>query len=335
MTIIDSCTEMDRRIACALQVHGRAPWDQIAQILRLPERTTARRGQRLLEAGLVRVIGLLDTQLIGQHAPVLLRLRVETGWAREIAETFSRLAETRTVLALLGSFDHFVELVPKSEDTLRALLIDGLPAQVRSSSSYPVLRFYTGSHQWSGGALTPAETEALRQPSLAPFGSRHGELRLHPDELRMVELLAQDGRMSTTRLAAELGVSQATASRRLAGLLEQNVVRVRADAAPALFGLTTEALLWLNVSYRHLDAVGRALSERPEVMTLVSITGEYQICAHVAVRDPYHLQDFLTGVVGNLDGVGEIDVTVLLEAFKRGGFAVPPARDGAAAPPDA
>ncbi len=135
--------------------------------------------------------------------------------------------------------------------------------------------------------------------------------------------------MSTTRLAGELGVSQATASRRLAGLLEQNVVRVRADVAPSLFGLSTEALLWLNVGYRHLDAVGRALAERPEVMTLVSITGDHQICAHLAVRDPHHLQGFLTGVVGGLDGVGDIDVTVLLETFKRGGFVVPPPRAAA------
>ncbi|TXS34887.1 Lrp/AsnC family transcriptional regulator, partial [Streptomyces sp. t39] len=78
-------------------------------------------------------------------------------------------------------------------------------------------------------------------------------------------------------------------------------------------------------------AVGRTLAERPEVMTLVSITGDYQVCAHVALHDPYHLQEFLTGVVGALDGVGEIDVTILLQVFKRGGFAAVGAR---AAGPD-
>ncbi|GAA3935814.1 AsnC family transcriptional regulator [Streptomyces gulbargensis] len=335
MTGNDNAKDMDRRIAAALQLHGRAPWDQIAQVLDLPERTTARRGQRMLETGQVRVVGLLDTQLIGRPAPVLLRLRVETGHAWNIAESFCRLTETRTVLALLGTFDHFVEVIPESHDSLRTLLFDGMPPQVRSSSSHPVLRFYTGSHEWNTGTLTAAEESALRQPSRAPFGARRGEVRPHPDELRMAELLAQDGRMSTTRLAAELGVSQATASRRLSSLLEQDVIRIRADVAPSLFGLTTEALLWLNVDYRHLDTVGRTLAERPEVITLVSITGDYQICAHVAVRDPYHLQDFLTGVVGNLDGVGEIDVTVLLEVFKRGGFTVAAPKDGADAGPDA
>ncbi|QNP65940.1 Lrp/AsnC family transcriptional regulator [Streptomyces genisteinicus] len=320
MSSNDIADETDRRIASALQLHGRAPWEQIAKPLGLSERTVARRGQRLLEEGLIRVVGLLDTQLVGRPAPVLLRLRVETGHAREVADRFSKLYETRTVMALLGSSDHFVEVIPESHESLRTLLFDGMPHQVRSSSSHPVLRFYTGSHEWNGGALTPEEEAVLRQPSRAPFGSRRGEADLHPDEQRMACLLAQDGRMPTTRLAAELGVSQATASRRLASLLEQDVIRIRADAAPALFGYTTEALLWLKVCYDRLDAVGRALSRRPEVLTLVSIAGDYQVCAHVAVHDAYQLQEFLTGVVGPLDGVGEIDVTVLLEVFKRGGL---------------
>ncbi|MET7509812.1 Lrp/AsnC family transcriptional regulator [Streptomyces albidoflavus] len=327
MSNIDTADEADRRIACALQLQGRAPWEQIAKALELSERTVARRGQRMLEEGLIRVVGLLDTQLIGRPAPVLLRLRVEPGRAREVAARFCGLREIRTVMALMGSFDHFVEVIPESRTSLRTLLFDGLPPYVRSSSSHPVLRFYTGSHEWNGGALTAAEEAALRQPSRAPFGTRRGEVTLHPDADRMAALLARDGRMSTSKLASELGVSQATASRRLAALLEQEVIRVRADVAPSVFGYTTEALLWLNVDYDHLDTVGSTLSKRPEVLTLVSITGDWQICAHVALRDPYDLQEFLTGVVGALDGVGEIDVTVLLEVFKRGGFAVTPAAD--------
>ncbi len=310
----------DKRIASALQLHGRAPWDQIAQVLGLSERTTARRGQRLLDEGMIRVIGVLDTQLIGRPAPVLLGLRVETGSARAIAASLSGLAETRTVMALCGSIDHFVEVIPESQSSLRTFLFDRLPAQVRSSSSYPVLRFYTGSHEWNGGALTEDEERALRQEPRSPFGGRSGVVDLHTEEHRITQLLARDGRMSTTRLAGELGVSQATASRRLAAVLEQGVVRIRADVAPSLFGLTTEALLWLRVSYRHLDEVGRTLSDRPEVMTLVSVSGSYQICAHVAVRDTHHLQAFLTDVVGALDAVSDIDVSILLETFKRGGF---------------
>ncbi|WP_250301023.1 Lrp/AsnC family transcriptional regulator [Streptomyces sp. A 4/2] len=312
----------DRRIASALQTHGRASWDQISQVLGLSDRTVARRGQRLLERGTIRVVGVLDTQLIGRPAPVLLRLRGETGAALESIRALSAIDETRTVIALLGSSDYFIEVIPISQESLRELLYKGMPPQVRSSSSYPVLRYYTVAHAWNGGALTAGEAAALRCPALPPFGSRRIDTPLQNDELEITTLLAQDGRISTTRLAAELGVSQATASRKLSALLESGVSRIRADVDPSLFGLGTEALLWLQVSFRQLDKVGIALSRRPEVMTLATVSGDYQICAHVAVEDHHALQTFLTEVVGALEEVTETDVTIVLETFKRGGFTV-------------
>ncbi|WP_326695612.1 Lrp/AsnC family transcriptional regulator [Streptomyces sp. NBC_01267] len=312
----------DRRVASALQMDGRASWDQIGQVLGLSDRTVARRGQRLLESGTIRVVGVLDTQLIGRPAPVLLRLRGETGGVLESVRALSAIGETRTVIALLGSSDYFVEVIPSSQESLRELLYSGLPPQMRSSSSYPVLRYYTVAHAWNGGALSEREAAALRRPPLPSFGSRRIDVPLQRDELEIAALLAQDGRISTTRLAAELGVSQATASRKLSALLESGVSRVRADVDPSLFGLGTEALLWLQVSFRHLDKVGVALSRRPEVMTLATVSGDYQICAHVAVEDHHALQTFLTEVVGALEEVTEADVTIVLETFKRGGFTV-------------
>ncbi|MCH0539320.1 Lrp/AsnC family transcriptional regulator [Streptomyces sp. MUM 203J] len=308
----------DVRIASALQLHGRASWDQIARVLGLPERTVARRGQRLLDEAVIRVTGVVDTQLLGRPEPVLLRLEGRTGGGPDTARALSAIQETRTVLTLLGSSDYFVELVPHSRESLRDLVYRGLPTQVRSSSSYPVLMFYSATHTWNGGALTEGEAARLRRPALPPFGSRNGGVTLQQDELDMIALLVEDGRIPTTRLAAALGISQSTASRKLSALLESGAVRVRADVTPSLFGLHTEALLWLQVSFRHLDEVGEALARRPEVMTLVSISGDYQVCAHVAVADHRSLQRFLVDVVGPL-AVSELDTTIVLETFKRGG----------------
>ncbi|MER7185249.1 Lrp/AsnC family transcriptional regulator, partial [Streptomyces hyaluromycini] len=49
---------LDLRVIAALQVNGRASWRSVAQALGEGERTVARRGTRLLESGLVRVVGL-------------------------------------------------------------------------------------------------------------------------------------------------------------------------------------------------------------------------------------------------------------------------------------
>ena len=52
--------DTDRLVAAALQVNGRASWGEIGRALDLPERTVSRRGQRLLDRGLVRVSTYVD-----------------------------------------------------------------------------------------------------------------------------------------------------------------------------------------------------------------------------------------------------------------------------------
>ena len=53
---------LDRAIAVALQVNGRqASWRAIARCLDTPERTVTRRGQAMLDTGVVKVSTYLDT----------------------------------------------------------------------------------------------------------------------------------------------------------------------------------------------------------------------------------------------------------------------------------
>lgn len=56
---VEQLDALDRRIAAALQIDGRASWRRIASALGEPERKVARRGLRLLESGRVSVTGLV------------------------------------------------------------------------------------------------------------------------------------------------------------------------------------------------------------------------------------------------------------------------------------
>ena len=57
---------LDRQIAVALQVNGRALWRAIARCLDAPERTVTRRGQAMLDSGVVKVSTNLDTTRVGR-----------------------------------------------------------------------------------------------------------------------------------------------------------------------------------------------------------------------------------------------------------------------------
>jgi DNA-binding Lrp family transcriptional regulator len=336
-----SITELDRQIACALQISGRASWARIAGVLGVSERTVARRAQPLLDDGTIRLIGTIDTRRIGWGDPILLRMRCEMGGTRRLAEWLAERSDTRTAMVTCGSADCFAEVVPRDLDALQDLILQQLPelGVVTGCSTYSVLRFFTAAHEWHAGLLAPDQVAALRPVGLPQFAEPDSHEPLREGEAAVVHALAADGRVPTGVLASRLGLSPATASRRVESLLRRGVVRVRAEVKPSLFGLTTEALLWLQVRPRHIETVGLHLASHPGVRTLIAVNGDFQMFAHVVVSGRRALYDFLTGTLGSLEGIRDVEVTDVIDTVKRGGLLLhdlsvkrspPPARSGPA-----
>ena len=106
---------LDRRIAAALQLNGRATWREVARVLGTSESTVARRGRQLLDSGLVRVTGQPDAARVGLGNPVLVQLNCAAGHdqARRIASSPSAptCASWRVVTS---TYDVLVELIVPS-----------------------------------------------------------------------------------------------------------------------------------------------------------------------------------------------------------------------------
>lgn len=321
----DTFDELDLRVACALQVSGRASWGRLAAALHASERTVARRAQRLLDYGTVRVLATVDTQHIGWGDPVLLRLRCEPRATVRVAQTLAQRADTRTVMLTSGSADCFAEVVPANREQLQELLLDTLPGLgvAASHSAYSALRFFAAAHDWNANLLAPGEVARLRGRSLPQLGEWETVESLDDIDRAIVPTLAANGRIPVTVLAARTGISPATASRRIESLIDRGIIRIRAETNPSLFGLKAEALLWMRVRPQYLEAAGLALSTQPAVSSLIAVTGEYQLFAHVLLGGRRALYEFITQTLGGIAGIRDVDVTDALEAVKRGGMTFP------------
>ncbi|MFC7647413.1 Lrp/AsnC family transcriptional regulator [Streptosporangium lutulentum] len=108
MTTLDV---LDRRLVAALQVSPRATWGEIGTAVGEHERTVARRLQRLLSTGTVRVTAILDELRCGLGTPVHLHVQVRPVTVERVAEALSLRADTRSVYALTGTADVGCELV--------------------------------------------------------------------------------------------------------------------------------------------------------------------------------------------------------------------------------
>ncbi|HLU75308.1 MAG TPA: Lrp/AsnC family transcriptional regulator [Nonomuraea sp.] len=309
---------LDRRLVAALQVNPRASWGEIGRAVGEHERTVARRLQRLMADGVVRVTAIYDDLRTGVGRPAHLHVQVRPGTAARVARALSERSDIRSVYALTGVTDVGCELVSPAREELHDLLsaqisaIDG----VVQTQTRVVLHTFRTVAEWHAPLLTDEAVAALRPPPPpAPLPDVDG---LSPLEEEIAKLLAADGRIPIAAVAERTGLSLPTARRRVHSLLERRLLLLRAEAEPALLGLAVEAQLWLKVRPNGLDRVGQTLAAHPNVRYCAATTGTHCLIVQVAVAHEAALYRFLSGVVGLLDEVTDIDVTLITKAYKRG-----------------
>jgi DNA-binding Lrp family transcriptional regulator len=309
---------LDRRLIAALQVSPRASWGEIGRAVGEHERTVARRLQRLIADGVVRVTAIYDDLRSGHGRPVHLHTQVRPGTARKVADALAARPDTRSVYSLTGATDVGCELVSPSREDLHDILsaqisaIDG----VMQTQTQVVLHTFRTVAEWHAPFLTEQEIAELRPaPPTEPLPDHDG---LSPLDQEIAELLAADGRIAFTAIAERLDLSVPTARRRVASLLERRVLLPRAETEPALLGLEVEAQLWLKVRPYGLDQVGQTLAGHPDVRYCAATTGTHGLIVQVATAHEADLYRFLSGVVGLLDEVTDVNVTLITRAYKRG-----------------
>jgi DNA-binding Lrp family transcriptional regulator len=136
---------------------------------------------------------------------------------------------------------------------------------------------------------------------------------------RLLEALAEDGRISVAALAERAGISRAAAYTRLDHLRETGVVEgysVRVN--PARVGLGVTALVLISGRQPAWRSLRRRLVSMPEVEYCAFTTGEYDALLVVRVADVETLRDV---VLERLQASEEIRATqtifVLEELVKR------------------
>jgi DNA-binding Lrp family transcriptional regulator len=130
------------------------------------------------------------------------------------------------------------------------------------------------------------------------------------DEL--LGLLKLDAREPVASLARKLGVSRTTVQDRLKRLEETGVIAgyaVKLGKAAKLPGIS--ALITLGVEPRQQIDVARTIGTYPQVETLLTVSGKYDLVAVVKTPTSEDM-DKLIDKIGMLKGVNDIETAVIL-----------------------
>ncbi|TDD81172.1 AsnC family transcriptional regulator [Actinomadura darangshiensis] len=313
----DSCDEVDRQIAHAVQINARAPFSQIATSLGVSDQTVARRYTRLRSSGALHVRGLTDPYL-GGNAPWVLRVRCAPVAAAKVAEALARRDDTAWVRLTSGGTE-IVCMVAGHSGGGEALLLDRLPhtPRIEGVTAHHLLRtFWRGLHRLIAehSGLTADQIRSLQQPETA----RTPELTALSDgDQLLLDALARDGRTGLADLAAATGWSRSTVSHRMTDLAAGGVLYYDVDVDQRLFpAITAWTVLWLSVEPAALETVGKALAEHPEVGYAAATTGPTNIYASVAGPNAPALYTYLTRRIAPLPGIRHMETAPVLHSLK-------------------
>ncbi|WP_326569559.1 AsnC family transcriptional regulator [Amycolatopsis rhabdoformis] len=305
--------DLDRALIHALQLDGRAPFARIGAVLGVSTQTVARRYRRLrAEAGL-RVVGLPDPHRTGQ-AQWLVRLTVVPGVAQRVATALVRRTDTTWVkLAGGGTEICAVVLTPAEHD--HSLLLRDIPrtAGITGVSAHRMLHTYLGGPSaWRG------RVDGLTEEQQAQFTADVSPRPMAPAETdaALFTALGHEGRAGQAELAAATGRSPAVVARRIADLRAAGALFFDVEIDAALFGATTQALLWMAVAPADLDTVGTTLAEHRELAVVAATTGPTNLLAHALCTDAADLHRYLTQRLGAITGVRACETAPVLRTLK-------------------
>ena len=137
-------------------------------------------------------------------------------------------------------------------------------------------------------------------------------------DIKIIEILQNDGRASNAGIARTAGVSEGTIRRRLKRLIQDEYIRVVAMTDPAKMGYVSEGLIGLQADLDKIDSVADELAKLDELSWVTITTGAYDIFAWATLESAEALGIFLRTRVATIPGVRRTETFVNLAVKKRG-----------------
>ena len=315
MADADVLDPLDRLIAAALQLNGRSAWRDIASVVDSTETTVARRAQRLIDAGTVRVTVSRTPACSGMGQVATVYLRCAPGTPRQVAATVARRPETWSTGVFAGDADVICQVTVPSGAGLADILLGELQdiPGVVSSVAELMTRTFKVSYGWARHLLGE-RASVLDVPPVAHQNDGHA---LSDFDEAIIGELRPNARLSFASVATRLGTNESTVRRRFESLRRQGCVNVATFVPNGAMGFQPPMLMKLTLAPGRLESAAAALAEYAGVRYMAASLGRLGLLLEVNLATPSDVYDFTTRVLGEIDGISEVRIWTELIAVKR------------------
>ncbi len=296
---------LDARLIGLLETDARRPYTQLASELGVSVPTAQARLQRLLDAGVLRIICWADHVALGYTSEVTLALNAHPDRLPEAVERLCASGPIRYLVLCTGRFDMIAEAMFRSRDELSRFLLDELrsiPGLARIESMLRLRHVKLSTRLLTDEKDSrPAENSALDLDAM---------------DKALIAELQMDARRTPLELARKLNVSESTVRRRLQRLLGRGIIRIVGVTNAFALGYRGVASIGLKVAPGSGHEAAEILASYRDVRTVGIYAGRYDLMAWALFREPADLDHFISTQLSQIPGLRDVEVMPHLRIAK-------------------
>lgn len=134
-------------------------------------------------------------------------------------------------------------------------------------------------------------------------------------DAKIITHLQQDGRRPYTRIAKDLGISEASVRQRVSRLIKRKVIQIVAASSPLDLGLLS-AQIDIRVAGDRLRQAAQEIAALPEVDFVGICAGRFDLTVGVVCNDREALYDLLVNRIRPIPGIMEAELLLMLKVLK-------------------
>jgi Lrp/AsnC family transcriptional regulator for asnA, asnC and gidA len=131
-------------------------------------------------------------------------------------------------------------------------------------------------------------------------------------DIKIVNLLLEDGRMSASEMSRRIGdISERAIRYRVDRMIEDGVIQISAVVSPEALGLNIKADIWLEVEADTVLDVAKKMASFENVTYVACGIGQNDISIQVVAKDTAEIYYFVTEVVRKVPGVRKTTTSIV------------------------
>ena len=142
-------------------------------------------------------------------------------------------------------------------------------------------------------------------------------MKIDDINLKILQILEENGRTPNNEIAARLSISEGTVRNRIKKLTENNFLKVKGLTNPEHW--SDKQLIFILVQLemtKKWKEIARSVSELPGVKSVSMITGRFDLIIELFL-EPHNLINFLTNDLAGVGNISSTESMVTIKNFKK------------------